>query len=392
MKEKTGQAGKGSKIGRKQLLFAGGMILTDVAALVLAAWRYELWWNELLASAIMLILLGGMYMYRIRDIIPKRFFWLLGLHVLELAVVIVSYEAEGMLRPVLSVPILTAVLAGREAGIFALIFYSVVSALICADPVEILLLYLITGLIGICLFAGRRKIREYLIGGIVFLAGFTAINLVLILYAYIQVQTADLLYSVFGGVLQLLPVCVILPFLSEGRIRIPGVAGLTSAVSVDFPALVELKEREPVLYKHSRLVAGLSAQAAAEIGANVLLSEAGGFYHEIGQGLGEDCEEESLKICKKYRLPAAVQNIVKEHDPDKKTPSCKESAIVMLSDTIVTIMEQNRKKNPQSADMNAMIDRAFKVRGDSGAFLLSGLSKDEIDRLREFYIRVLGRV
>ncbi len=170
----------------------------------------------------------------------------------------------------------------------------------------------------------------------------------------------------------------------------PGTVSLSTAVAAEFPAMAEFSEREPIFYKHSRLVARLSSQAAAGIGADTLLAEAGGLYHEIGKGMGEDDVQESLGICKKYRIPASVQDIIKEHNPDRKTPSSKEAAIVMISDTIVTMMEQNRKKN-LNEDMEGMIARAFKKREDSGAFLLSGLTQQDITALSDFYNRILGR-
>ena len=366
------------------------MLILDIIFLLLTAWRYELWWSELAAAASMFLLLGGIFVYRLSDVIPEKFFWLLGLHFFELLVVMVSYKIEGALRPVLSVPILISCIAGSEAGVFGLIFYSVISALICADPTEVVLLYLAAGLLGICLFSGKKGIKNYVAGGVCFFFGYVAINLVVSLYAYAQLQIVDLSYSAIGGALQLVPVILCLPFLSEGGIHMPGAVSLSAAIAPEFPAMAEFSERAPLIYKHSRLVARLSSQAAAGIGADTLLAEAGGLYHEIGKELGEDSVQESLSICKKYRIPASVQDIIKEYNPDRKTPSSKESAIVMISDTIVTMMEQNRKKN-LNEDMEGMIVRAFKKREASGAFLLSGLTEQEIIALNEFYIRVLGR-
>lgn len=390
MKERTGQA-ENRKIGKQLLIFMAAMLLVDGIALGLAAWKYELWWNELLTAAVMMAVLGFLYVQQVKKEVPKRFFWLLGLHVLEFAVILVSYQAEGMMRPVLIAPLLIAVLAGKEAGIAAMLLYSVVSAVICMDPTEVVLLYLSAGLVGICLLEGKRKFSGYLLRGAGFLVIYAVLNLLFVMYAYMQIEMTDVLYSLLGGALQIVPVCCFLPFLVEGGIAMPGVSGLAAIVAMDFPAMEEFKEREPVVFKHSRLVARLSSQAAAEIGANSLLAEAGGLYHEIGAGISADSVQESLRICKKYRLPASVQDMVKEHDADKKTPSTKESAIVMLSDTIVTLMEDNRKKGVSGIDINETIRKAFKKREDSGALLLSGLSEKEVEALQEFYIRVLGR-
>lgn len=390
MREKTGQE-ESRRNGKRLLSFTAVLLVTYGIAATLAAWRYELWWNELLTATVLMAVFGMVYAEQVKKVLPHRFFWLLGLHVLELAVVLISYQAEGRMRPILIAPLLIAVLAGKDAGLAALLLYTGVSAVICMDPTEVVLLYLSAGLAGICLLHGKRRFSDYILRGVGFLLLYVLLSIVFVLYAYTQVEGTDILYSLLGGGLQIVPVCCFLPFLAEVGTAMPGVSGLASIVAMDFPAMVELKEREPVVFKHSRLVARLSSQAAAEIGADALLSEAGGLYHEIGAGIGEDSVQESLKICKKHRLPASVQNIVKEHEAEQKTPSSKESAIVMLSDTIVTRMEDSRKGDLPGMSVEELIQKAFKKRIDSGALLLSGLSDKEIELLQEFYIRVLGR-
>lgn len=391
MKEMNGKTGaENKKIRREHLLLGIGMLLFDAIFLGLAAWRYELWWNEILSAAVVFVFAGVMYIIKLHGKIKKNLWWYIGLHLFELAAIFVSYEASGVLRPVLAVPMLITVLAGMEAGIFSMVLYVAVSALICADPTEIILLYLLTGFVGIGLFSGRKKGKALLVNGVCFFVMYFVLNIVLTLYAYMEIQGIDIANGALGALLQLLPLLVFLPFMTESGVYLPGISSLSAAVAEEFPAIVEFKERKPVVYKHSRLVAGLSAQAAAEIDANVLLAQAGGLYHEIGQGMGENCDLESLRICKKYRLPAALQDIIKEHNPDKKTPSSKESAIVMLSDTIISTMEQQRRKNPEmKIDTANLIKRVFKIRENSGAFMLSGLTKEELETLQEFYIDAL---
>lgn len=391
MKEMNGRTeAENKKIRKEHILLGIGMLLLDAIFLGLAAWRYELWWSEILPAAIVFIFAGLMYIIKLQGNINKNLWWYIGLHLFELIIIFASYAASGVLRPVLAVPMLITVLAGMEAGIFSMVLYVAVSGLICADPSEVILLYLLTGFVGIGLFSGRKKGKELLVNGVCFFVMYLALNIVLTLYAYMEVQGVDIANGALGAVLQILPVFCFLPFMTESGVYLPGISSLSAAVSENFPAIVEFKERKPVVYKHSRLIAGISARAAAEIDANVLLAQAGGLYHEIGQGIGENCDLESLRICKKYRLPATLQDIIREHNPDKKTPSSKESAIVMLSDTIISMMEQQRRKNPEvKLDTVGLIKRVFKVRESSGAFMLSGLTKEEIATLQEFYMDAL---
>jgi len=157
--------------------------------------------------------------------------------------------------------------------------------------------------------------------------------------------------------------------------------------------LKRLLHEAPGTYYHSLMVSNLSESAANAIGANSLLVSAAALYHDIGKldrpdyftenQSGEDPHEEhtlkesadilighvasSIKIAKTNRIPSEVIKIMSEHHGDsllqnfyfkeKKSnpkveekefrypfskPTTKESAILMLADTVEAAMRSQR--------------------------------------------------
>ena len=85
-------------------------------------------------------------------------------------------------------------------------------------------------------------------------------------------------------------------------------------LSEDNELLVRMKKYSEALYNHSRLIGDLSARAASLIGADEVLSRAGGYYHEIGKIVGRDYIEEGLKLADKYGFPDELKEIIKQHN------------------------------------------------------------------------------
>ena len=64
----------------------------------------------------------------------------------------------------------------------------------------------------------------------------------------------------------------------------------------------------------------------------------------------------------------------------------------MLSDSIITNMEQSRKKeNGENISASRLIQRVFDVKIDDGSLQLSGLTDAEINTLQEIYERLLDK-
>lgn len=147
----------------------------------------------------------------------------------------------------------------------------------------------------------------------------------------------------------------------------------------------KMKEYSQSLYNHCNLIGDLSGRAAREIGANEELSRAGGYYHEVGKINGKNYIEEGLKIANQYNFPQKLKEILKQHNIKHDKPTFVESAIVMISDNLVSTIEYIEKTGNHKFTTNKIIDNIFKMRLDKGTFDDAVLSLKDYKQLKEFY-------
>jgi len=194
-------------------------------------------------------------------------------------------------------------------------------------------------------------------------------------------------------------------------------------------------------YHHSLIVANLAEAAAEAIGANPLLVRAGAYYHDVGKlkrpmyfkenQMGENPHDatdpyvsaaivtahmrDGVQLAKKYRLPTEIQDIILEHHGDTpvmyfyhkalqqangnpvdirdfrydgKRPHTKESAIVMLADTIEAAVRA--MPDPTPSKMEAFIERLIRGKLEDGQLSESPLTLQDIDKICAAFIRALN--
>ncbi|MBY0360025.1 MAG: HDIG domain-containing protein [Candidatus Obscuribacterales bacterium] len=206
------------------------------------------------------------------------------------------------------------------------------------------------------------------------------------------------------------------------------------------PLMRQLEENAPGTYQHSLAVANLAEGGARAIGADVNLVRAGAMYHDIGKmvtpryfienQLGDKNPhdfippEESrarvlahvtngLALAQKHGLPKAVQAFIPEHQgttimayfyhkaclrdgadnvdpkyyryPGPK-PQTRESAIVMLADVSEAVTHSMR--DPGQEEVEAAIANVFKARWEDGQFSESGLTFEELEKVKRGFVRV----
>jgi putative nucleotidyltransferase with HDIG domain len=153
----------------------------------------------------------------------------------------------------------------------------------------------------------------------------------------------------------------------------------------DNALLIKLKEHSGSLYEHALRIGDLSYRAAKEIGADELLSKAGGLYHEIGKINSNNYIEEGIKIAEEYAFPKELIMILKQHNIKYEKPTSMEATIVMLSDNVVSTIEYIEKTGDNKFTSNKIIDNIFQMRMEKGTFDQSGLSIKDFKKLKDFY-------
>ncbi len=214
----------------------------------------------------------------------------------------------------------------------------------------------------------------------------------------------DSVWFMAGGVTAGL-VCIALQPLLEVAFNLPTPMRLLELINPNAPLLRRLMLEAPGTYHHSILVANLAEASAEAVGANPLLARVGAYYHDIGKlkrplyfkenQIGEENAHDhtdpqvsaailtahtrdGVALARQYRLPYEVQRIIAEHhgntpvmffyhkalqqaggNPvdinafryDGERPSSKESAVIMLCDTIeAAVRSQKAKSTPEQME------------------------------------------
>ncbi len=226
--------------------------------------------------------------------------------------------------------------------------------------------------------------------------------------------------------------------------------GLTTALQLlelsrpDFPLLRELLSRAPGTYQHSLQVANLAEQAAERIGADGLLTRVGALFHDVGKLVDplffiENQPPDQLdphddmdpleatqgiirhvihgrKLATKHRLPPQIIAFIEEHhgtllaryhynralekvggDSGKvdasrfrypgPTPRSKETAILMLADSVEARARAQRPKNDEElrALIQAVVDRCQ----NEGQFIQAPITHQDLSEIAESFLNTL---
>ncbi len=245
---------------------------------------------------------------------------------------------------------------------------------------------------------------------------------------------------VFAGILAL----AIQP-LFEVLFNLPTPVRLLEMSNPNQPLLKKLMIEAPGTYHHSILVANLAEAAAEAIGANALLARVAAYYHDVGklkrpayfsenQVNGENIHDhtdpavsakiltahprDGVALARQYRLPVEVQQIIAEHHGnspvmyfyhkavqqangervdidqfryDGSRPSTKESAIIMLCDTIEAAV-RSRKESMSQDELREYILKLVRGKLLDGQLNNSPLTLHDIDAICETCAIVLKGV
>jgi putative nucleotidyltransferase with HDIG domain len=343
--------------------------------------------------------------------------------------------------PIPAAALILAVVFGRRTAV-VLTLLLILFARVC-DLIDSTHLVGLAAAAGIALGINITKRSELMLTGIMVgvmqAIGFFVANVIYNPNALAMPLVLELVRNLLGGLSSAIVGIGSLPFLEIifGILTPFRVAELSEP---DQPLLRQLEEKAPGTYQHSLAVANLAEAGAKAIRADVNLVRAGAMYHDIGKmvqpryfienQLGdknphdEIPPEESrsrvlahvtngLELARKYGLPKQVKDFIPEHQgttvmayfyhkacqrdgfenvkesdyryPGPK-PQFKETAIVMLADVSEAVTHSMR--DPTQEEVEEAMGKVFKARWDDGQFDESGLSPDELEKVKQAFVRV----
>ena len=324
-----------------------------------------------------------------------------------------------MTPALLCVMMLTGLLGANTGVCGALSTAILVSSLIAggdstygSEIVNLLYTSLISGVLAVILLRRKPQRQQVLLTGIV--AAIANIAVILAIGCMTNTSMPDVFTNALwsaGSALIAAILCIACDPMLESIFHLATPSKLLELSNPNHPILRRLLIEASGTYHHSIIVANLAEAAAEAIGANPLLARAGAYFHDIGKlkrplyfkenQIGEDPHEHtnpyvSAAICtahtrdglimaQQYHLPKEIQDIIIEHHGDTpvmffyhkalqqadgqpvdiadfrydgKRPHTKESAIIMLADTVEAAVRSMPDPTPQGiADFIARLVR-----------------------------------
>ena len=217
---------------------------------------------------------------------------------------------------------------------------------------------------------------------------------------------------------------------------------LLELADLNRPLLKRLSLEAPGTYAHSINVANLAEAAARGIDANTLLVRVGAYYHDVGkmatpqyfienQARGRNPHDqidprksaqivrghviEGMKLAEQAKVPESVRRFIPEHhgtqsigffydqarqaNPDAELdpaefaytgprPQIKETAILMLADSVESAMKVLQEPTPER--IRALVDRIVDAKISQGQLEDAPLTLREVSRIKEQFTSVLS--
>ncbi len=354
--------------------------------------------------------------------------------------------------PLVFGPILLTVLLGTNAGIAGIIPLAIlISGLAAGNNSTFLyemilqLLMALSGGLVVIRFLHRhpQRIRVLLAG---LLSSVISIAVIVSVKCMTSAESLSLLTTclwAFGGGFLSGILALSLQPVFEATFRLATPSKLLELANPNQPLLRRLLLEAPGTYHHSIIVANLAEAAAERIGANPYLCRTAGYYHDIGKlkrpgyfkenQMGENPHDKTdpyvsaailtshtkdgYQLGQKNRLPSEILNIILQHHGDTPVmffyhkalqlsdgnpvdindfrydgpkPDTKESAIVMLADTVEAAVRSMPDPTPKAIEQ--FIERLIRGKLEDGQLSNSPISLRDIDEICDAFSGVLRGV
>lgn len=338
---------------------------------------------------------------------------------------------------------LISLLIGRRIGLLMNCFFCIIGCFIWGGDVEFLIYSLVSGSFGALLIQKTVK-RSYMVPVAVAMAGVNFAAMFAVGLFFRNGYSMELLVAAgLGALLGAIAVVIALGSLPfwEGVFEANTPLRLLELTNPNNELLRRLMIEAPGTYHHSLIVANLAETAVYEIGGNTALARAGAYYHDIGKlkapmffgenqsGTNPHDELEprasariitqhtqyGVELGLEHGLPNVILSIVKEHHGnslvkffyykalkaegaenvsevdfryDGQIPTGRESAVVMLADTVEAAVRSMLGKGKTLEETEKFVATLIKDKLDDGQLDQSGLAIHELAMIRKAFLKV----
>lgn len=338
---------------------------------------------------------------------------------------------------------LVSLLVGRRMALWLNALFCIIGCFIFNGDVPFLMYALISGTFAALIIQKTDK-RSHLIPAAIGMAAVDFVAMISLGFFFGEGYSSTLLvHGCIGAVTGLLSVIIAvgsLPFW-ETVFEANTPLRLMELTNPNNELLRRLMIEAPGTYHHSLIVANLAETAVYEIGGNTALARAGAYYHDIGKiqapqyfaenQTGRNLHDElppeesakmitghtkeGLKLAEQYHLPPVVRDMIVEHHGNSlvkffyykalktygaeqvieaeyryqgRIPSSRESAVVMLADTVEAAVRSMLGRGKSLEEAAEAMKGLIKDKLDDGQLNQSGLTINELETIRLAFLHV----
>lgn len=347
--------------------------------------------------------------------------------------------------PILIFTMLVGILLDYKLALVLNTFATIITLLMFKGGLDYIIYFLITGTI-IAIITKYPLTRNKVVILSLIVSVLSAIIAGAISFSLDRVVSEEivfvLIYAFFSGFFTVIICMGTLP-LWESVFGVVTPIKLLDLTNPDNELLRRLSIEAPGTYHHSIIVANLSEAAAYDIKADTVVSRVGAYFHDIGKlkypqyfvenQVGENPHDnidpfDSFEIIKSHvrfgleladekKLPVVIRDIIEQHHGNTKikyfyykakkqnpemdineddfryngpTPKSKESAIVMIADTIEAAVRSMVSQTKSTTEIENFIKTLIKEKLDDGQFIDSDLTIKDLDTIQKSFMRVFN--
>ncbi len=377
----------------------------------------------------------------------RRLLLLVGMVVLMVALMCVLVRlqiANTYVLPLVILPIIIKTFYNGRLAFFTYILTIIICGLLSANGFQFILMQAIAGSVAVFSIMRLTRLRQ-LMGAVLlvtlsYIITYTSMSLM----QEGQLATISLLpymWLIINGLFLFL--CYPLIFIIEKIFGFVSDVTLLELADTNHPLLRELAEKAPCTFQHVMQVANLAEDASRNIGGNPLLTRVGALYHDIGKTLAPQYftenqvgfnphdlmpPEESAEViishvtngvalAKEYKLPPRVIDFIASHhgtdlvryfynkavekDGEINTdiskycypgplPSTKETAILMLADSIEAASRSMKDFSPKSID--DLVEKIFNDKIEQGQMNNAEITFNDINTIKATFKKKLQNI
>jgi len=341
--------------------------------------------------------------------------------------------------PFALIPIVTGIFLNSHIALITHLTTVIVCSLMALAPYDFLLIQGITGIVAVVSIKDLSQRSHLIKCSFMVLISYIVLYMSLLLYNFGNFSGINWMMMLYFGInFILLMFSYIVIYVLEKLFGYLSPITLVELSNINHPLLKRLSEVAPGTFQHSMQVSTLAAEAGKRIGANTQLIRTGTLYHDIGKsnnpeyftenqagGVNPHAKEsfeesariiiahvhDGVKMAEKAHLPRAIINFITTHHGKSKTkyfyntfrnefpdkpideqaftypgpnPFTKETAIVMLADSVEAASRSLKEYTPES--IKELINKIINDKINEGLLKESPLTFKDLEKVKESFL------